>query len=356
MRKKPSFFSRFWHKLNNPPNWVALIIYATAIIACPLMIAAVSLDILNGIYAFIAYTVCALILLYAGYVATISVLRLRRKIIEEADKFAFTRKMHKSYAFRTSVFVGLSLIVNLGYTVFFAVMAFSGSSTWYAALALYSVLLVATKTGMLIENAMDEYRYKYDAEKLYKGKIGTYRYCGVMIVVLGLALAVSVVQIVRDGAGLHLPTWALYPTVLFTIYRVVMAAINMARSSRFDDMVVRAAKNVNMSAAVVSILTLQTAILAVVQPSFNPRTLNAVTGVIVCIGLMSLGIIMVAYSHKAKRRLSGAQRRNEYRRKEHSLGYNRDGYKEEYQGKTNCPKSAWEDYVGDGETQWKGKS
>lgn len=348
MRKKPSGFSRFWYKLNNPPNWIALIIYATAIIACPLMIAAVSLDILNGLYAFIAYTVCALILLYAVYVATISVLRLRRKIIEEADKYAFTRKMHKSYAFRTSVFVATSLVVNLGYTVFFAVMAFSGASTWYAALALYSVLLVATKTGMLIENAMDEYRYKYDPEKLYKGKIGTYRYCGVMIVVLGLALAVSVVQIVRDGAGLHLPTWALYPTVLFTIYRSVMAAINVARSSRFDDMVVRAAKNVNMAAAVVSILTLQTAILAVVQPNFNPRVLNALTGVIVCVGLIALGVLMIVYSHRAKRRLSGAQRRSNNRRKEHGSGYNRDGYREEFRCGTNYDK-ATEEYVGDGE-------
>lgn len=320
---------RFWEKFNNPPNWVALLMYATTLIVCPLALAAFIMDYGHSVFAIVAYCICALIFLYTMIVAVNAVIRLRRKLLTVADKYEFTRRLHKSYAFRTIVLGACALLFNVGFTVFLCVMAVRTRSAWYGALALYNVLLVATWGGLLLQNRKDEKRYKYDPTKLQREKVGTYRYCGIMIIALTVALTASVVQMVVDGAGFRLPHWAIYPFAAFALYRVAKAAYNVVKSTKYDDLVVRAARNIGLATALVSVLTLQTAIFAAFPPSFDPSWLNAVAGIVVCCALIALGTFMIVFSGKVKKRLT-VWETEKMQADEAAKGYNRDGYGEEY--------------------------
>lgn len=327
-KQKEPLFKRFLKKLHNPPNWVALIMYATTLVVCPLAVLTILMGYGHGVLAVVAYIVCGLIFLYTVYMAIASLYRLRKRLMNVADKYTFTRNLRKNYEFRTIVFGACTLLFNIGYTVFLCVMAVRTRSVWYGALAVYSILLVAARGGVLIQNHKDERKYKNDNVRLQKAKAGGYRYCGVMILVLTLALAVSVVEMVVKGEGFRVPKFAIVLFALFAVYRIAMAAYNIVKAKKYDDFAVRASRNINMTSALVSALTLLTAVFAVYPPSFNPSVINAVAGILVCGYIVGLGIYMIINSVRFEKRL--LEKENTQEIPLDTSGYNRDGYNEEY--------------------------
>ena len=77
----------------------------------------------------------------------------------------------------------------------------------------------------------------------------------------------------------------------------------------------------------VAVLSLQTAVLSLFAPNFEARVLNAVTGGLACLVTLTIGVFMVLHARKERARYDKnfVGKDNEY-----IIGYNRDGYFEEY--------------------------
>lgn len=319
----------FFKKLNNPPNWVAILAYATTLIACPLAVATIAMDYGHNVYAIIAYVICALIFIYTVYVTVIALRKLYLKLMSVADKFTFTRNLYKNYEFRSIFFGTWSFLFNVGYTVFLGVMAIRTDSTWYGALAVYHILLALARGGMLIQNSKDERRFKNDPRALQKAKVGTYRYCGIMMLALTVALIFSVMQMAVGGEGFHVPTWAVYLFAGVALWRVVMSIINAIRSGKYDDLVARAVRYVNMVTALFSVLSLQTALFAKFPIEINLPMWNSIMGALVCVVTAMFGIYMLIFAAHVQRRILAEEVQDAQRNRQED-GYNRDGYFEEY--------------------------
>ena len=321
-----SKWKQFMKQLNNPPTWVATLAFATTLIACPLAIATIVMDYGHNVYAIVAYVICAIILLYTLYVLVITIRRLHQKVGKAADKFKFTRNLYKSYEFR-SIFFGIcSSLFNVGYTVFLTIMAIRFDSAWYGALSLYHILLVLTLGGMLVRNATDEHKYKNDFRALQKSKIGVFRYCGYMLLIQAAALSISVLEMVVGGTGFRIPKWSLILFGLFALWRIVTAVVNFVRSSKYDDLAVRAVRYLSLVTAFVSALTLFTALFAAfpLKREVNVDIVNALAGGIVCVIIVALGSFMIVFAEHARKRVQARDNNGGVG------GYNRDGYREEY--------------------------
>lgn len=329
---------RFFQKLNHPPGWVAVLTYATAFVICPLTLATVLLGQGGGMFTTIAYVISSVSFIYMTMLTVAAIQRFRRKVLNVADKYSFTRKLHKNYEFRTLVFGAIAFLFNIGYTVFLVVMAFIADSLFYGTLAVYYILLSTSRGGLLIDARKSERKYKDDPWRLQKEKIGMYRYCGMMMVGLTLALAVSVVEMVSKGEGFRVPQGAIYAFAAFTLYRVAMTMYNFIKSTRYDDLTVRAVRHINMAAALVSLLSLQTALFAAFPPKFDAALWNGITGTVVCMSIVTLGTYMLAFASKAKKRiLQGrvcVERAKAEQNEAYSAGYNRADYSEEYGAET----------------------
>ncbi len=324
-------WKEFFKQLNNPPTWVATLAFATTLIACPLALATIVMDYQQSIYAIIAYVICTIVLLYTIYVLIITIRRLRKKVERAADKFTFTRNLYKSYEFRSIFFGVCSSLFNVGYTIFLTVMAIRYQSTWYGALALYHILLVLTLGGVLMRNATDEHKFKNDFHALQKSKLGVYRYCGFMLLIQAAALSISVLEMVVGGTGFQIPPWSLIFFGAFACWRIVSAVVNFIRSSKYDDLAVRAVRYLSLVTAFVSALTLVTALLAV-YPLARDRDvaiINAAVGGIVCVIIVALGSFMIVFSEHVRKRMQASEDKVK-RMLGVGGGYNRDGYREEY--------------------------
>lgn len=318
-----------WKKINNPPNWLAILSCIATLVVCPTAAIALALDEGHTIYAFIAAGIAAIPLLYMGFVTVIACKRLCRKLGKVADKFKFTRNLHKNYEFRSIFFGACSLVCNVGYTIFLCVTAIRYRSTWYGALAVYYILLSTARGGVLGQNAKDTYKYRYDLMKLQKAKAVNYRYCGFMMSALSLALSLSVIQMFVDGASFYTPKPFVFAFAAFAVYRIIMAIYNFVKASKKDDLVVRAVRYVNLITALVTLLSLQTAIFAALRLTLPSAIVNAVTGSIVCLVAMSLGIYMISFSHAVCKKLKLEEELLK-RESEKISPYNREDYREEY--------------------------
>ena len=82
------------------------------------------------------------------------------------------------------------------------------------------------------------------------------------MLILNFALAGVVIQIVRAGRGYHYPGVLIYIAAMFMFYAVILAVFNLVKYRKYDSPAISAAKAINFMADAVSILSLQTAMLA----------------------------------------------------------------------------------------------
>lgn len=323
-----NFFQKVWDKIKEPPAWVAKVIYATALIGCPLAIAAVILEYIRGVFAAVTYLVCALIIIYAVYALIVEIRRLREKILEEADKHDFTRNLHQNEKFRTIFITTCVFLFNIGYTIFVCVMAFVYHSVWYGALTIYNVLLTVAQGVILSQNSKYEKAFQYDCLQLQRKQVGVYRYCGIMILTFTIALAVFVVQMVI-GDGFHLHKALIVPFAVYAVVRVVSSVIGFVQSTKLDDFVIRAVRQIALAAALVSVLTLQTSLFYAFPPAFDPATLNGVLGTLVCLLNVAIGVYMIIVAAQEEKRIKQMEE-EERKQAEYLRGYNREDYYDEY--------------------------
>lgn len=329
-----AWFKKLFQKLNNPPGWVALLTYATAFVICPLTIASVLMGVEQGIFSVIAYAVSVFSFLYMAYITVLGIKKFRKKLFTVADKFTFTRNLHKNYEFRTLFFAACSFLFNVGYTVFLAVMAVVTHSGWYGALAVYYILLSTTRGGVLIDDRKNERKYKNQPLQLQKEKLGSYRYSAVMLLLLTTALSFSVAEMVKEGQGFRVPQGTIYAFAAFALFRIALAIYNFIKSTKYDDLTVRAVRHISLATALASVLSLQTAIFAAFPPDYDVSKVNAITGMCVCLFVVLLGLFMIIYSIVVSRRLARCpiitELENGEAESNYSIGYNRAEYCEEY--------------------------
>ena len=322
--------TNFWTRLKNPPNWIAISSFIASFVLFPLAIITAILDKWLNLFAILACALCVVPCLYTIFIIIVFIVRTFKKLLKEADKYTFTRQLHKSYEFRSMFFAVGTFISNVGYTAFLSSMAFFSRSPWFGALAAYYILLTSARGGVLLQHYRDEERFKNNPTALHRAKAGTYRYCGIMMIALTLAMATSVVNTMIVGFGDSvLPKWAVYLFAGYALYRVIMSIINFVKASSRDDLAVRAVKYINLATALVSVFTLQTAIFEAFFSGFDPIVFNAISGFSVCVIMLILGVYIVSFSSVVRKQIKAQQAQMALEQQEEGL-YNREGYDEEY--------------------------
>ncbi len=198
--------------------------------------------------------------------------------------------------FRAEVSLYLGLFVNL---LYIAVKLASGivyRSVWFIALAVYYLILAVMRLMLARRlNVRDEV-----------SQLRRYRLCGIMLLFMNQALAGIVVLMVRHDRGFEYPGYLIYAMATYSFYAVTVAVINIVRIRKHKSPVLSAAKAVDLVAALVSILSLTTAMLTRFggedDAGFN-RTMTASVGGGVCTAVIAMAIYMICRANKKLKKL-----------------------------------------------------
>ena len=204
-------------------------------------------------------------------------------------------------SFRMQVSLHLSLGMNVLYAVMKFVYGLLYHSIWYGTLAVYYFLLALMRFALL----RSANRNGFGKNMLQELK--QYRFCGMILLVMNIALAGVVVLVVRKNEGFRYAGYLIYVMALYAFINITTAVINVVRYRKYNSPVMSAAKVLSFTSALVSMLSLETAMLAQFGAEENPETfrrfMTAATGGGVCVIVFAIAVCMIIHSGRQRKRL-----------------------------------------------------
>ncbi|MBR1559655.1 MAG: hypothetical protein IJ646_05370 [Clostridia bacterium] len=128
-----------------------------------------------------------------------------------------------------------------------------------------------------------------------------YRGCGLALLGMNGVLIVMVAQILRQQGGFHYPGPLIYLMALYAFWAMISATVKLARLHRRQDPLLSASRAVSLTAAMVSMLALETALIDRFgeDPIFH-RNMTAAVGGAVCMIEVCMAVYMI---HRGNREM-----------------------------------------------------
>lgn len=201
--------------------------------------------------------------------------------------------------FRSEITLRGGLFINILYAVMNLISGIRYHSTWFIVLACYYVLLSAMRAVLV------RYVHCKPVGQDIPAEFRRYRACGVILLLMNQALVGIIIDMVTQNRGFFYPGLMIYAMAMYTFYITISAAINVIKYRNHGSPVISAAKVISLTAALVSMLSLETAMLAQFgsdEAEFR-RTMLGVSGGVVCAFVLAMAIYMIVRSTKQLRKL-----------------------------------------------------
>ena len=206
--------------------------------------------------------------------------------------------------FRTNI----SLCVSFGISMLYAGINlwswYALQSYWFMVLAVYYVIMAVMRFLLV--------RY-VRIQKIGTSILGEWkrsRSCAYILLLINLSLSGAVLMILYQHRGYDYPGMMIYAMALFTFYALTMSIVDMVKCRKMGSPVMSTAKIVSLSAAVVSLLNLETAMFAQFGADMSAehqRIFIILTGAGVSITIVTLSVILIGNANKEIRRIQNGQ-------------------------------------------------
>lgn len=186
-----------------------------------------------------------------------------------------------------------SVTMNTLYGLMQLLSGFYFRSIWFYALAGYYALLAVMRYSLLKETR----REKPGEDRRTEWQ--RYRFCGILLSVMNLILAVIVAYIVWQNRGFEYHSIHTIAMAAYTFTSMTVAIINVVRYRRYESPVMSAAKVISLASALVSMLSLETAMLTAFGQQNDPafrRIMTASTGAAVCLLVLAIAVYMILHA------------------------------------------------------------
>lgn len=248
----------------------------TLIIAVPsfgFVIAVLMGQIQSPVLAYMSYVLSAyaLVISVTGILKVVTYLRkdFREHLwIKALLSKPVVEKFLSESRFRTEMALYPGFCINVVYAVFKTVMGICYRSAWFLSLGVY-YLSLAVMRFLLIHYLrsqkepadLKEAAPQKEAAPL-NGELRRYRMCAYLLFVINAAFAGIAILAVKKNAGFRYPGYLIYVMAMYAFYSVITAVMNLVKYRKYGSPVMSAAKVINMSTALVSLFSLETAMLA----------------------------------------------------------------------------------------------
>ena len=198
----------------------------------------------------------------------------------------------------------MSLYVSLGINLLFAVMklyyGIRYRSVWFGTLAVYYSLLAVMRFLLLRHVNQSGIGKKLTAEWKH------YRWCGMILVLMNTALLGVVILILVEKQGFSYAGYLIYVVAMYAFYSIISATRDVIRYRKYSSPVLSASKAIKLAAALVSMLSLETAMLAQFGEDSGEQfrlVMTGLTGCAVCLIVLATAVIMLRQSAKQLKNL-----------------------------------------------------
>lgn len=277
----------FFKKILYPPIWLMIVL---AVISTTALVAVFVKGWDTHPIAYVTYVLAFYTLTVVCIAAVPQFPKMYRSIKQKAYTNQYSNRYLTDLAFKTHVSLYASLGVNLLYAAMNLLFFLLYHSVWFAILSGYYVILAVMRFLLLRYVGKNEIGEKRIAE------LKRSRLCAVILLTLNLALSGTVLMMMYQDKGYEYHGILIYVMAMYTFYVTTHAIINIIKYRKHESPVVTTAKAINLCAALVSMLSLETAMLsqfgADMQPE-NRRIMIAATGAGVSVVVVALSVYLI---------------------------------------------------------------
>lgn len=273
----------------------------TLLISVPsygLVIYALAGENVNPVITYVAYflSAYALIITVTGIAGLVRLIRQgieNHPLVRKALGIPLVSRYLREDMFRAETALYQGFFINLLYA---GIKMFSGilyRSIWLITLAVYYILLAVMRASLL--------HYVRKGGKNTVSEWKRYRLCGIILLFMNVALTGIIVLVIHQNSGFEYPGMLIYVMAMYAFYAAVTAVWDVVKFRRYGRPVMSAAKVINLTAALVSMLSLETAMLtqfgAADDPTFR-QIMTASTGAGISMTVLGMAVFMIVRSTK----------------------------------------------------------
>lgn len=295
---------RILKKIFRPPVPIAVIAVICAAVAMASVVFGTGGNC--GIIRYFAYVAFA----YALIVVVIAAVTAGKRITEKVKGTKIWQKYFGAPQSKIKTGLYQGTFVNLIYAAFRLITGILFSSVWFVSMAVYYLVLGCMKIFLLVwygkaESMRGTDRLVYEYNR--------YSETARLLLLLDVPMSGMILLMIVTDAGYSYPGYIIYVSAIYTFYMAVISVVNIVKTRRLGSPIFSAAKVLNLTSAMMSVLGLQTAMIATFSAASKGfgKVMNAVTGGIVGVAVVAIAVYMTVYSYRAKKRLFSSGDGNE---------------------------------------------
>lgn len=300
---------KFKKGIKRPRGVLLALVYLLTAAACGGSIYFALQDFDGGIVevcSYAVYATAALLLGYSVYTIVVYAPRIKRSVVAALKKNHFTAAMLNDYGIKTIIFSTCSSALTVAFALMNLVGALTYKTVWYGASAAYYAFLILFRVGIISADKFGkDSRTLSDAEALTR-KWRIYFCGGVILILVELAMAVAVTQMILTGLPAERGEILTIATATYTFYKISMAIYNYVKAHKFSDPIIQALRNVNLADACMSVVSLTVLMLSTFGGG-ELTVIKAFTGFAACGAVISMACIMITRACKNIKRINGGK-------------------------------------------------
>jgi len=283
-------------KLLFPPVWLMLIL--TVISAAALVMVFVNgwekSPVAYAAYVVSFYTLCV-VALWCAMVLPKRYRNIKQKIYGSplGNRYMTDR------AFRARISLHISLGINVMYVAMHLISWYLNRSWWFVVLAVYYSILSVMR--FLLVGYVRKQEIGTSILREWKRS----RFCACVLLLVNLSLSGAVLMILFQNRGYVYNGVLIYVMAAYTFYSTIHAIVDLIRYRKLGSPVMSTAKIVSLSAALVSMLNLETAMFSQFGGDMareDQRLMIILTGAGISITVITLSVLLITRATKAIRK------------------------------------------------------
>lgn len=160
--------------------------------------------------------------------------------------------------FRASVNLQLVMVLNYLYALYNLLVGWLSHSAWLLSLGAYTLMLAVIRTDLTISHHLGR---RLDGAPLQRHEIRCYRRVAWSLLLLNLPIGGLAVLMASGRAASALPGHLIYLSALYSFLMMGLGIFNLIRFRKFGSPILSAAKVLSLVSALLSMLTLQSALI-----------------------------------------------------------------------------------------------
>lgn len=211
-------------------------------------------------------------------------------------------RLREDYEFRTLVTTVIAAALSAAIGVYYTVLAAIGDALWCGTLAGYYFALAADRTAILISQRCGKAAKENDI-RAKKRAAAEYLSCGALLVFLTFIFSGVILLTVLYGYHVEYAGHLIFAAAFYAFFKIISAIYNFAKR-RDAGMTSKALRAINAADALVSIVSLQAAMLSAfstAETAIDVNVFNAATGGVAGVLILALGAFMIVRGARALR-------------------------------------------------------